>query len=222
MKKFKPINFNSTNIFYAIFTTMFLFILEIATISMFVKVIDHSFLSHSIVYIIFITAIFILEKKTLIKMFKSLKDDIKQNKKSLLIVTISLFIFVIVSNLLLIKLLGHKPTNDQVIIAALSENNIVIFLIYSVILSPIIEALLYFYPYKNIKNKVLACIVSSVIFALFHLTTSNNALDLLFLIPYLAMSFMFTYGFFKTNNIYLSIITHAINNLIAFVLLFIM
>ena len=221
MEKFKPINFKSDNIFNALFTTIVLFILEIAMISMFVKIIEHSFLSHSVVYTIFILTIFILERKTLIKMFKSLKNDIKDKEKNLLTVIISLLIFTVVSNTLLVMILGHQPGNDQAIVDAMKDNNIIIFFIYSVILAPVIEALIYFYPYRNVKNTKAAFIVSSLVFALLHITTSNNLLDLLFLIPYLSMSFAFTYGFFKTKNIYLSMITHSINNLIAFVLLFI-
>ena len=222
MKKYKPINFQSTSIFGALFTTMILFVLEVLMITMFVEVVKQPFLSYSIVYIIFILTLFIIERKNLIKLLKSFKNDIKDSCKQIIIVSVSLLLLEFIINLILIKIIGHQPNNNQIIIDALKDNGYFIFLIYSIILCPILEAIIFFYPYQKVKHTKLAFVISSLVFALFHITSSNNLVDTLFLIPYLSMSFAFTYGFFKTKNIYVSIITHSINNILAFVLLLIM
>ncbi|MCR5223770.1 MAG: CPBP family intramembrane metalloprotease, partial [Bacilli bacterium] len=78
------------------------------------------------------------------------------------------------------------------------------------------------YPYKDNKNKLAAYISMSIVFALMHITSATSIFDTLYLIPYLCMTFAFNYGFYKTNNVFVSIGVHTINNIIAYVLLFIM
>jgi hypothetical protein len=189
---------------------------------MFVSVIKQPFLSYSIVYIIFIITLFIIERKTLIKMFKTLKSDLKGNYKNVIKVSTSLLVLEFILNYVLIKVTGHQPNNNQIIIDALKDNGYFIFLIYSIILCPILETIIYFYPYQKVKHAKLGFVISSLVFALTHITSANNLLDLLFVIPYISMSFAFNYGFFKTKNIYVSIIIHSINNILAFVLLLFM
>ena len=225
MKKSKPINFQSTSIFSALFTTIILFILEILMLTMFVSIKPfkgNPFLSYSVVYIIFILTLFIIERKTLIKMIHSLKKDLIDNYKNIIKVTISLLLLEFILNFILIKIIGHQPSNNQIIIDAIKDYGYLVLLFYSVILCPILESLIYFYPYQKVKNQKLAFIISSLVFALFHITSSNSLIDILFLIPYFSMSCAFTYGFFKTKNIYVSMIVHSINNILAFVLLLFM
>jgi len=92
--------------------------------------------------------------------------------------------------------------------------------INAILLGSILESLLFIYPFNKI-NTLPAFFVYTILFALSHLMYSNNMLDLLFIIPYILMSLGFYYSFYKTNNIFVSIIIHILNNLISFMLIFI-
>jgi membrane protease YdiL (CAAX protease family) len=215
-------NFNSTNIFGSLFTTICLFIVDILFIAAFNNFIKDPFLAYCLVYIILIGVIYLSERKNINNNIKNFKSDIKGKIKKITIVTVTLLLLEFIINYILIRLIGHEPANNQIIVDALSNNNIFIFIIYSIILCPIVEGLLFTYPYKDNKNKLAAYICMSIVFALMHITSTSTTIDLLFLIPYLLMSFAFNYGFYKTNNVLVSIAAHTINNIVAFMLLFIM
>ncbi|MCR4581820.1 MAG: CPBP family intramembrane metalloprotease [Bacilli bacterium] len=219
-EKYKPINFGSTNVFKALFTTIILFIIRIVLLSMFQSVTKDTMLSNVIVYTILIIALFYVQRKELIKEFKSLGTTLKKTSVKIPLTIILFLIIEYVVNGILMKYLNALPAGQDLVQEALKGKSIIV-IIYLVILTPILETLFFFYPYKSIKNKVVAFLFSTTVFALFHMITVNSAIELLFLIPYLFMSAAFSYGFFKTGNIYVSIIVHAINNIIAIVLLFI-
>jgi membrane protease YdiL (CAAX protease family) len=218
----KLFTLNSTNIFGSIFATICLFIIEIMFIAAFNNFIEDPFVAYCAVYAIFILIIYIKERKTIDSNIRNFKNDIKGKVKNIIIVTTTLLLAEFILNYVLIKLLGHGPTNNDLIIDALKNNNVFIFMLYSFILCPILEGLFFTYPYKNNKNKLAAYISMSIVFALMHITSATSLFDTLYLIPYLCMTFAFNYGFYKTNNVFVSIGVHTINNIIAYVLLFIM
>jgi len=219
-EKYKPINFGSNSVFKALFTTIILFIIRIIMISMFQAVIKDSILANIISFTILIIALFYIQRKELVKELKSLGSTLRKMSIKVPLTIILFLIIEYVTNGILMNFLNTLPAGQDIIQESL-KNNTVMIIIYLVILTPILETLFFFYPYKSIKNKKLAFLFSTIVFALFHMITINNAIELLFLIPYIFMSAAFSYGFFKTGNIYMSIIVHAINNLLAIVLLFI-
>jgi membrane protease YdiL (CAAX protease family) len=104
---------------------------------------------------------------------------------------------------------------------AAKKTNVFLFIYFIAIITPLYEGLVFTYPYQKIKNKKLAYIFISVVFALLHLTASNSLIELLYFIPYLSLGLALNYSFYKTNNVFMSIIVHAINDLLVYVLLLI-
>ena len=86
-------------------------------------------------------------------------------------------------------------------------------------IAPIKEEFIYRLPFINNNNKTLNYIIYSLIFASIHLLTINNAIEIIFIIPYLILSFSIGYSLYKTDNILVSTILHMLNNLINIMLL---
>ena len=174
--------------------------------------------SYLIAYI-FVT-IFIVKKNKDI-LFKQL-IDIKKIKLNdfIKIVTISLLftLLMVISNKLIINYLGHIASNElenQLLFnkAKLQMGlNIIIF-------GPIIEELIFRFQYHNVKgNKLITFIFYTLIFAIVHVNLTNPS-DYLFLIPYLFLSLSIGYSYYKTDNIFMSIFAHILNNFITIMIL---
>lgn len=221
IKELKPIDFKTKKITKALFTFICLFIIEAFLMGIIATFIKNQIIINSLVYIFITLFIFIFNKNKLIKEFKNIKKDIKNNYKNILLVFIICLILEFILNSILIKLLGTNPNNNNYIVDTYKNSNIFFIILDLFILGPIAEELLYLYPFNNVNNKKLAFILYSLIFALAHVVVSNNLIELLFFFPYIFMSIGFNYAYYKTNNIYVSIMLHSINNIISYMLLFI-
>ncbi|HQC83624.1 MAG TPA: CPBP family glutamic-type intramembrane protease [Bacilli bacterium] len=218
----KIINLQAKNIFQAFLTIISLFIIEALLLSFFSVIVKDVTISYLFVYVSLTIIILFIDYKqgnNLFNSFKNIKKDTKGKLKNIIIVTILLLILEYGVNYLLIYLLGHASPNDVLTVSYVKQN-IPIMFINAILLGPILESLLFIYPFNKI-NTLPAFFVYTILFALSHLMYSNNMLDLLFIIPYILMSLGFYYSFYKTNNIFVSIIIHILNNLISFMLIFI-
>ena len=222
LKEIKPIDFNSKSIFKALFTFICLFIINTFILVLLQSFIKNTFILYNITYIIMFIPIFLVNKNSLINSFKNIKKDTKGRLKNIIFVVVVILLLEVLFNFALYKITGHYAPNNEMLNKYVEKENIIHSLIYASIMAPLVEGLMFMYPYKEASNKKRAYITYSLVFALFHMTSTSNLIDLLYLIPYLMMSFAFGYGFYKTNNIYVSIVTHSINNIISFMLLFIM
>lgn len=172
-------------------------------------------------YLFTLILIIIIFRKKLINDLKSFKQDIKGNTKKIIIAFIILTLFVYISNIILYLLFGTIADNEEILRNDISKNILLMFFPIC-IFGPIIEEITFRYPYKDIKtNKTIAFITYTTIFALLHLSVANNLIGLLYIIPYWLLSASFSYSFYKTNNIYTSIIFHTLNNIISYIFIII-
>lgn len=170
-------------------------------------------IAYILCYIIMIIILFKIFKSDLTSDIKNLNDDIKKNWQNILIFTIIFTVLLYVSNYMIVKYLGNMAANE-----ILSRNQLksspLLMGISMVIFAPIVEEIIYRLPYKKVENKrLLSFFIYTIIFALAHIAFNNGLKELLFLIPYIFLSLSIGYGFYKTNNIYVSIIVHILNNL---------
>ena len=90
-------------------------------------------------------------------------------------------------------------------------------LIGSVIFGPIFEEILYrglmYNKLKEISNAFIGVLISSILFALLHIPKYGFGINMFFL--FLA-GILLTYCYEKTNNIYVPIFVHSINNFFIF------
>ena len=222
IKELKPLDFESTNIFKCFFTTITLLILQTVLVAGLVAFFKNSFIIYIIVDIIFITLLYFINKKYIDKCIKDFKKDIKKNGKNILLVTSILLLIEFIINFIIMKLTGTKITSNELLLNEANNKNLILLFIYVIITCPIYETMIMLLPYNNFKNRKTVFIFVSIVFALIHLTSASTLIDLLYLIPYLLMSFAFNYGYYKSNNILMSIIAHSINDLIVFVLLLVL
>lgn len=159
-----------------------------------------------------------------------LQDSFKQLKshflRNVLMMVVGVFAILIV-NLILGVIISFftesvESANQQVI----AENAVIapfFTLFASTIFAPIVEECVFrggVFTYLRKKHSFLfAMMISSILFGFIHVLDSllsGNYADLIFLLVYTGLGFVLSYSYEKTNSIYVSMVIHLGNNLIAF------
>lgn len=210
-----------TNIFIAILTTISFTILTSLVLAIAYSITRTWAFAYIICYLIMIVMLSKFFKQELKDNIKTFKSDLKNNWLNMLIITTLLTILLYTSNFLVVKYMGGIAENEIISRNQLISSPILMG-ISIVILGPIVEELIYRLPYKRVeKHKLLSFFIYSLIFALAHIAVTNGVKEFVYLIPYMLLSLSIGYSFYKTENIYMSIIVHILNNLInVMVLLF--
>lgn len=172
-----------------------------------------TYLSLAIIYILY-------NKKDLIQDFKNLKKDWKSIFKTTLLYWLLGLAIMLLSSTIIAKLNIPTNTTNQANNINMLQNMPIIAITIMVVLAPIIEELVFRKGLLNFTtNKHIFAISSGLIFALLHLVSSfqsiNDIIMLVHLIPYSAVGIAFGYAYFKTKNIYGTIIVHSIHNIIS-------
>ncbi len=120
---------------------------------------------------------------------------------------------------------GIGESNNQELIVRMVKINPIVVFFSVVILAPVSEELIFRKSIYNVSNnKIIYYVCSTFVFGLIHMTstsTENISNWFLMLIPYCLSGLVLSLAYERTDNIYVSIIAHAINNLVAYSLLFI-
>lgn len=164
-------------------------------------------------------------KDSLKQQFKDLFLDLKINltyaivKGPLIVYGCSL-----IGGLLSIAFNGDTTSANQALLENLISNHFVLMTFASVILAPIFEELLFrgvIFAWLYEVNPLIAHILSGFIFGFVHVMNavfSGNIGEIVQVFGYFFMGIGLSYLYEKTNNIYVPIITHALNNLIAVII----
>ena len=155
----------------------------------------------------------IMFNKTIIKNdLCKLKNDYKTNIKYIIIYSIIAAIGYSVVSILVGSLLDSVVITEE----SVADSNLIQVFFNLLIWAPITEELLFRSQLnKNIKNKVLFIILSSVLFAGVHVLGNGfNYVTLLSSIPYLVLGIYFALLYKKTNNIIINIVMHLLINVI--------
>ena len=122
------------------------------------------------------------------------------------------FLIMIVANIIinsLVKGLGQNESAVQTLIAKIP----VIAFILTTIAAPFVEEMIFRkYLQKCVDSKLLYMILSGLIFGFIHTSIDSNILELLLIIPYGALGFMFAKTINETDNIYCTIMMHMFHN----------
>jgi len=169
--------------------------------------------------IILTTFIFIFRKYVIPDLYDFKKSYKKYLNDNFIYYFIGLAVMVI-SNLIISSFIG-LPNNEEANRTILEQLPIY-SCIAMVIFAPIIEELMTRVLLKDtFKNKYIYFLFSGLIFGALHLTSITNKLEILYLLPYGALGFVFAMMYNKSNNIWTNITYHALHNFIAIALLFI-
>ncbi len=155
----------------------------------------------------------------LIKDFKYLKekwlDFIKNFKKYTKISFknwFAGFIIMMISNIIISFIIQGIGQNEESVQTLIKEVPIVA-LILTTICAPIVEEMIFRkYLQDCVDHKVLYMILSGLIFGFIHTQIDVNILELLLIIPYGALGFMFAKTINETDNIYTTIMLHMFHN----------
>lgn len=173
---------------------------------------------NDLLYLILLTSIYY---KTIKKdLYKYFNNNFKNNFKTslsywgvgLLIMYISNIIIAIVTN-------GQIAQNEEAVRSLI--NIAPLYMAFQVgIYAPLTEELIFRKSIRDIiDNKYIYALISGLIFGGLHAITSiNNLISLLYLIPYCSLGIAFGLLYAKSNNIFSTIIIHSIHNLLAFTL----
>ncbi len=168
-----------------------------------------------------LSIVFILiYKKTLIKQF----IDFKKNWKDYLL--FSLICFAIgfgietICDLIINNVIFNNSSSDnQQMVESFVTSLPILGFLSVVVFAPINEEIAFRLNFRKLfKNIIAFSVVTGLIFSAFHIVEFNSLKSLLQMIPYFVLGFTFGYAYFKTNNIFTTMIMHAINNLIGFLL----
>ena len=170
--------------------------------------------------LIVIGILLIVYRKTLIKDFKSyFKDFLNNFEQSFKYYIIGLAIMII-SNLIIVVFINNQIASNEESVRSLIDI-VPLYMIFSVsIYAPITEELIFRKGIREIfNNKYLYIISSGIIFASMHLASENLSLNtLLYIIPYSSLGITFAYTYYKTNNIFSTIMLHSFHNIMAIIL----
>lgn len=159
---------------------------------------------------------------------KSIIKDIRNFKKENLSIgarywLMGLGIMLIINYL--IVLLGSGIADNEEGNRALLTTMLPYALFSMVIFAPITEEIIFRKSLrKAFNNKYIYALVSGLIFGFLHALSEvidGNITGLLYTISYGALGFSFALSYYKTNNIFTSIIFHAIHNSMAIIIIFI-
>lgn len=194
-------------------------------ISMFLGFISNDEIQNLIANLIYLIILIYIFRKEIFFSFKNLKGNFKK------ILNIgfkywSLGIFIMIVSNLVINLFifkGSIAENEEMARSIIIASPIYGF-ISSVIIAPFLEEIIFRVSLKRVfNNKYIYAVFSGIIFGLMHaISGSPTWLDLVYIIPYGALGFAFGLMYAETDNVFTSVIMHALHNLMSFSLVFIL
>lgn len=155
----------------------------------------------------------------LAKDFKYLKEkwiDFKNNFKKYTKIAFKNwfagFIIMVISNIIISYFIRGVGQNESAVQELIEKLPIVAFILTTVF-APFIEEMVFRKSLKDcLDNKLLYMILSGLIFGFIHTQIDINILELLLIIPYGAIGFMFAKTINETDNIYTTIMMHMFHN----------
>lgn len=166
-------------------------------------------------YIILIFTLYIINKNEINAMFKDyLKNSFKYFKKTYLYLIIGILLVFLINYL--IKKLGFSLSANETLDRLYITKYVVFSCLSMCILGPTLEELVFRLGFNNINNTKTYLIITTILFALFHI---SGLKELIYLIPYSLIGLIFGMAYTKTKNVFSSIKLHIIYNTLTFILL---
>ena len=171
--------------------------------------------------------IFFFYRKDIIKDLKDLKNNFAKIFDAAFKYYVVGLILMIVTNLLIGLFFSSANANNE---EAVREyiNLYPLYMLFSVsIYAPFVEEMLFrkaiyncVLPYKqNIFTKYIYVILSGLIFASLHVVgQSDKLVDYIYIIPYLSLGVAFALLYYKSKNIFSTIMMHSLHNTVTILL----
>lgn len=132
-------------------------------------------------------------------------------------------VIMMISNGLIASVIGSLANNEEMNRQMMLEYP-VYMIISTMIFAPFIEELTFRGNFKDaFKSKTTFIIFTALVFAGVHVLNGiSSPLELLYFIPYGALSIAFGKTYMETNNIYTTMVIHSLHNSLSIILLILM
>ncbi|MEG0365911.1 MAG: type II CAAX endopeptidase family protein [Coprobacillus sp.] len=123
---------------------------------------------------------------------------------------------------------GGQMSENQALIETITKSSPVLMIITTVLLAPILEEIIFrgiLFGWAYEINPKLAHFISAFVFALLHIILAllaGNVAEWIQIFSYFLMAIVLSYLYEKTNNIFVPVLTHTLNNLITMLLIIFM
>ena len=176
------------------------------------------FICNTIPYLVLLVYYLIKYKETIISYFKKIN---KKNIIHTIIIWIIGFSLMLLANYIInYIIIPNGLSNNETANRNLLYNHKITYSLLFCILIPILEEISFRLEFKhNIKNKFKFLILSSTLFALMHIISTTNLIEILYVIPYLILGLTFTTVYIKTDNLLCSILSHILHNTISVIII---
>ena len=181
------------------------------------------FICSLILFIVIFCMYFSDFKEDFLKFKKEPKKNIKCIIKMFIIFTIIKFLIGVLSAIILVTM-GYDVTNlnstNQILVESYLKASPIIMTITASVLGPLYEEGIFRVGLGKIfKNKYVFIIISGLLFGLLHIFPLDKDISLVLgiiqSISYVTMGIVFGYIYKKTNNIYITIGIHFLNNFLS-------
>ena len=163
-------------------------------------------------YFILIAIFIIRDHKYLKEKWIDFKNNFKKYTKISFKNWFAGFIIMFISNIIINIFIPGIGENESAVQTIIKQMPVIAFIL-TTILAPFVEEMVFRKYIKNcINSKILYMIISGLIFGFIHTSISTNTLELLLIIPYGSLGFMFAKTVYETDNIYTSIMMHMFHN----------
>ncbi|MBR7042182.1 MAG: CPBP family intramembrane metalloprotease [Bacilli bacterium] len=177
--------------------------------------------------LVFLTIVFLIYRKKLIKEFREFFSNFSDNIFISLEYYLVGLIIMLVSNYLIGYFFSNASANNENLVRLLIDKYPLYMLFSVAIYAPLVEETIFRRSLKDIfdkfgKNKLIKymyIICSGLIFSLLHVMgNTTSSIDYIYIIPYAALGFCFASLYYKTDNLFSTIILHSFHNLVALIL----
>lgn len=160
--------------------------------------------------------------------FNHFKKNLQFNISSVSKNFMYLWIFSILSNMVIVFLLGDRSSENQMVVEEGIRSAPVLYAVMVMFFAPLVEELIFrgvlYQKFRSEKSFIKAILISTLIFGLFHVLPafieSMDWTEFLFLIQYAGLSFFMIRCFEETSSIWGSISVHFLNNALGFLMVF--
>jgi len=212
-------------VFFLFFTSSIFQLIPISIFKLDINNINDKINSYLTLFSVCVTLLLvcIFYFKELKKSFKNLNNKISSNFfKGFKYWLIGLFIM-IASNIL-IKSFGFGDASNDIRVINNLKTNPIIYGSITLLLTPILEELVFRLSFKDIfKYKWLFILFSGIIFGSIHVFSSlTDIYQLFYLIPYCSLGIAFSYMYYDTDNIFIPISFHILHNILVTISIFLL
>lgn len=175
---------------------------------------------NNITYFLFVSIPYLFLLFYFINKYKIIfKDDLKKINIKNILITILLcsigFGLMLLSNYIINYIVfDNGIANNEAANRNLLNSHSITYSFLMCLIIPILEEISFRLEFKKNMKPILFILLSSFVFGLVHLVNISSFMEMLYLIPYTLIGLGFSITYYKTDCIYMNILSHVIHNTI--------